>query len=82
VGFLSFLWLIVRYLSLLFNRIRQTTDVDNKITMTALLSSTTAYPVQAQFNPDVITLTVLFWVSLALGFAAARLDHTRSNALT
>jgi O-antigen ligase len=82
VGFLSFLWLIERYLSLLFNRIRHTTDVDNKITMTAVLCSTTAYLVQAQFNPDVITLTVLYWVSLALGFAVARLDHARSNALT
>lgn len=39
----------------------------------ATLASATAFLIQAQFNPDVIAVWILFWVVLALASASAKL---------
>ncbi len=81
VGFLVFLWILVRYYSLLVRAIRKETNTKRKTTIAAVMSSTTAYLIQAQFNPDVITLMVFFWITLSLGGAIVRMDKVELTAV-
>lgn len=73
VGLLALLWLALRYYRALLAAFNACTNMERKITMAAIFGSTTAYFIHAQFNPDVITLTLFFWMGLALGFAATNL---------
>ena len=43
----------------------------------ALLASVVAYLAQAQFTPDVVVTTFLFWLGISLGGATARVDRSR-----
>ncbi len=40
----------------------------------AALASVAAYLTQALFNPDVVVLSMLFWLALAVMLAVARMD--------
>jgi O-antigen ligase len=48
---------------------RRCRDRYDENALAALMAAATAFLVQAQFNPDVIVLSVLFWLMLALGVA-------------
>ncbi len=75
-GLLAFLWVNGRFYALLLARFRQTSRADTRLLLAAILSSTTAYLIQAQFNRDMITLSVLFWINLSMGISLIRQEVT------
>ncbi|MCB9420424.1 MAG: O-antigen ligase family protein [Ardenticatenaceae bacterium] len=78
-GLLAFLWVNGRFYRLLLARFRLTQDVSTRLLLAAILSSVTAYLIQAQFNPDVITLSAFFWLNLAVGISLLRQEVTTIN---
>lgn len=78
-GLLAFLWIIGRFYALLLAQFRRTSDTNNRLLLAAVLSSTTAYLIQAQFNPDMITLSALFWINLAMGITLLRKQVTTND---
>lgn len=78
-GLLAFLWMNGRFYALLLARFRQTSRADTRLLLAAILSSTTAYLIQAQFNPDMITLSVLFWINLSTGIILVRQEVTTND---
>lgn len=79
VGLTAFMWLIGRFYTLLLVRFYQTRRADTRLLMASILSSTTAYLIQAQFNPDMITLSALFWINLSMGIALLRQEVTTND---
>jgi O-antigen ligase len=83
LGLLTFSWLLVRFYKTTFAAFRRAREWPLEVTAAAILSSVTAFIIQAQFNPNVIVLTALFWLLLALGVAVYEIDpagHPESNA--
>jgi O-antigen ligase len=78
-GLSAFLWLIGRFYTVLADTFRQTNAPEIRLRLAAILSSTTAYLIQAQFNPDMISLSALFWINLALGITLVRLAVTTND---
>jgi O-antigen ligase len=83
LGLLTFSWLLVRFYKTTLVAFRRSREWPLEVTAAAILSSATAFIIQAQFNPNVIVLTALFWLLLALGVAVYRLGpagHPEGNA--
>jgi O-antigen ligase len=78
-GLLAFLWVNGRFYVLLLAQFRRANDADTRLLLAAILRSTTAYLIQAQFNPDMITLSVLFWINLSMGIVLLRQQVTTDN---
>ena len=78
-GLCAFLWINGRFYALLLTRFRQTTHANTRLLLAAILSSTTAYLIQAQFNPDMITLSALFWINLSMGISLVRQEVTTND---
>jgi O-antigen ligase len=72
LGTLSILWLIIRFFRITLAALRRYVDRNPQIMVSAVISSVSAYLIQAQFNPTGITPLVLFWFVLALGAALTR----------
>jgi putative inorganic carbon (HCO3(-)) transporter len=72
LGTLSILWLIIRFYRTTLAALRRYMDRNSQIMVSAVISSVSAYLIQAQFNPTGITPLVMFWFVLALGAALAR----------
>jgi O-antigen ligase len=72
VGLLAFGWVVMRFYRITFNAFNHGTDRYREATAAAVLSSVTAFLIQAQLNPDVIVLVALFWLTLALGIVVGR----------
>jgi O-antigen ligase len=66
IGTLTLGWLIVAFLVTMLNALRTTENRYTQTIVAALLGSGTAFLIQAQFNPDVVVLSLLFWLILAL----------------
>jgi O-antigen ligase len=71
-GLAAFLWLIGRFFTLLLTHFRQKSADPPRLLMAACLSSVTIYLIQAQFNPDMITLSMIFWLNLVTGIILVR----------
>jgi putative inorganic carbon (HCO3(-)) transporter len=72
VGLLAFLGIIATFYRTTLGAFRRETDRRTQATVAAILGSATAFLIQAQFNPDVIVLSVLFWLVMALGVVVHR----------
>lgn len=75
LGLASFLGVVVSFCHLTVRGIRRCTDRYTEAALAAVLASATAFLIQAQFNPDVITITVFFWLVMALGAGMACKDE-------
>ncbi len=75
VGLLAFLCVIVGFYKITLGTFSCGTDKPTEATLAAILGSATAFLIQAQFNPDVIVLVVLFWLVLALGVVVHRWEQ-------
>ncbi len=71
-GLAAFLWLIGRFYALLLAHFRQKSADQSRLLLAACLSSVTVYLIQAQFNPDMITLSMVFWLNLVIGIILVR----------
>lgn len=54
--------------------LRRSSNRRHDALLAAALASVAAYLTQAQFNPDVVVLSMLFWLALAVMLAVARMD--------
>ncbi len=75
-AFLSILWTFYARSS---KALRETAGSEDGMLYAAVVSSATAFLIQAQFNPNVIVLWILFWTSLAIGSAAWDITVTRTH---
>jgi hypothetical protein len=48
----------------------------------AIMGSVTAFLIQAQFNPNVILLWVLFWMAITVGSVAWELSGVGSTSVS
>jgi O-antigen ligase len=67
-GFLLFLGIILQFYRGLLAALKRQPGIREKTTISAIIGSMTAYFIQAQFNPDMITLVLLCWLNLSLGY--------------
>ncbi len=72
IGLIAFLWILVAFFKRVRDQLARTVDPQMEATLMATVGSVVAFIVQAQFNPTVIVLSVLFWLDLALGLAVSR----------
>jgi putative inorganic carbon (HCO3(-)) transporter len=79
LGFFVFLWILVRFYRLTLLSLQLSDDRRKQIIVAAVISSVTAFLVQAQFNPIAFVPLVLFWFLLALGIVVAR-DHQEEDS--
>jgi len=75
VGLLAFLEIIVRFYGTVFDAFSRGMNRWIEAITAATLGSATAFLIQAQFNPQVIVLVVLFWIVLAFGVVVHRWDR-------
>lgn len=73
LGLLALLAVVLGFYGLALRAWRQARDSFWQVTTAAILAGMTAWLVQAQFNPQVIVLVMLFWLLLALAAASSRL---------
>jgi hypothetical protein len=79
-GAAGFLWLVVSFYRWAATALRRAAKRSTQAALAAILGSVTAFLLQAQFNPNVIVLTMLFWLSLALAAAAAGWERPPAGA--
>jgi O-antigen ligase len=72
LGFLAFLWILVGFYKITLTALQRGVDRRTGIMVAAILGSTTAFLIQAQFNPNAIVPVALFWLVLALGVSIYR----------
>jgi putative inorganic carbon (HCO3(-)) transporter len=72
VGLLAFLCVIAGFYRITLGAFSRAMGRPTEATLAAILGSATAFLIQAQFNPDIIVLVVLFWLVLALGVVVHR----------
>jgi putative inorganic carbon (HCO3(-)) transporter len=72
LGLLAFLWVLARFYRNTLTALQRGADRRTEIMAAAILSSTTAFLIQAQFNPNAIVPMALFWLVLALGVSIYR----------
>lgn len=75
LGLVAFLAVIGAFYRLVGRALRA--RAPGSLTIAAAAASALAFLVSAQLNPDVITLSALFWLDLALAVAAVNLDTRR-----
>lgn len=71
-GLMAFLWILARFYRITYRAFMGASDRHTGIMVAALVSSATAFLIQAQFNPNGIVPVVLFWFVLAMGVSAFR----------
>jgi len=81
VGLLTFLWVVFDFYWAILNMIRHARDRRKEVTGVAVAASGTAFLVVAQFNPEVIVLSMLFWLILSLSITFHR-DAKNINPVT
>jgi putative inorganic carbon (HCO3(-)) transporter len=69
-GVLAFLTLVAVFFWRAGRTFCRVTGRPNQAVLAAILGSATAFLIQAQFNPDVIVLAVLFWLCMAMAVGA------------
>jgi len=69
VGLAALLGVLIGFYRVALAAWRRCRDWHGENALAALMAAATAFVVQAQFNPDVIVLSALFWLVLALGVA-------------
>ena len=67
VGLVAFALVIARFYGLAARLLPRVRTSAEQGFLAALVGSCTAYLIQAQFNPDTIVLSVVFWLTLARG---------------
>jgi putative inorganic carbon (HCO3(-)) transporter len=72
LGFLAYLWILVGFYKITLTALQRGVDRRTGIMVAAILGSTTAFLIQAQFNPNAIVPVALFWLVLALGVSIYR----------
>lgn len=70
IGLLLFLAIISRFWVETLKALRRIHSRHSRSFLAATLGSVTAFLIQAQFNPEVMVTSMLFWLILAMGFAA------------
>ncbi len=79
-GLMAFLWILARFYRMTYYALKGAVDRHTGIMVAAIISSATAFLIQAQFNPNGIVPVVLFWIVLAMGVSAFRwIDVPPSN---
>jgi O-antigen ligase len=81
-GFLAFIFIILRFYRLGLSCLIGNLQGDQRATLAVLLGSSSAYLIQAQLTPDVVTVSAIFWMTLALGVAAVRVIGTHEGDRT
>lgn len=71
-GLMAFLWILARFYRITYHAFIGAEDRHTGIMVAAIISSATAFLIQAQFNPNGIVPVVLFWFVLAMGVSAFR----------
>lgn len=79
VGLVAFVGLLATFFWVTLCALGRAADKASEATVVAIASSATAFLIYAQFNPDVIALSALFWLDLALGVAALRRANPTSG---
>jgi O-antigen ligase len=78
-GSVAFLWIVVAFYRITLDAFLRDANAHRKATIAAILSSVTAFLIQAQFNPYEIVLVALFWLVLSLGAVVSRLQGEVPN---
>lgn len=72
IGLAALFSVLIAFYRLALTTLHRCTDRRSESALAAILGSVTAFVIQAQFNPDVIVLSALFWLILALGVVRAK----------
>jgi len=72
LGLLAFSYVVASFYKSVLGAFGRGANRQTEATLAAVAASATAYLIQAQFNPDVIVLSALFWLCLAIGVALSR----------
>lgn len=81
LGFLTFLWVLIIFYKITFTALKRMTDPRRGIMAAAILSSTTGFLIQAQFNPNAMVPMALFWIVMALGVSIYRWESEDRSTL-
>lgn len=80
LGLIPLIWLLVQFFRKVIAALKSTKELEQQIIAAGILGGATAYLIQAQFNPNAITLLVLLWFLLALGATLGGDQFERWNA--
>jgi O-antigen ligase len=72
LGLVAFTWIVTRFYKLMFQSLQKSIERQTQIIVAAIIGSVTAFLVQGLFNPIVIVLWALFWLTLASGVSLIR----------
>jgi O-antigen ligase len=77
LGLSALLWILLWFFRTTLKALNRWTDTPKQSLAAAVLASMVAYLIQAQLNPSVITVEVLFWC--LIGFVPVLLDQSERS---
>jgi O-antigen ligase len=80
LGLLAFLWILTKFFKTALAALQYGAERHTEILAAAILSSATAFLIQAQFNPIAVVPMVVFWIVLALSVSINRWKETVHRA--
>ena len=76
LGLLALLSVIATFYALLWRELWRNADRDTQVVIATVMASASGFLIQAQFNPDVVTTTVFFWLLVTMALILGRRNFT------